>query len=115
MPDALEDYRLKQGDTFLARFRLRKRGQRVPWNVTGAVITLEWSREGVVGIPLVADPNHVQAAWGDGYVPILVGPDDITEIVGTVSAVLRVVLGGESVSLPHDGMVLFEIQTGIDP
>lgn len=115
MSDAVDHYVLKQGDTFLCRFRLRKRGSKAYWNVTGATITLEWFRDGAPGTPIVANPSHPQAAWGDGYVPILVSPADVTAETATVTAVVRVDLDGESVALPHDGHVTFDIQPRGEP
>jgi len=115
MPDVADHYVLKQGDTFLCRFRLRKRGSKGYWNVIGAVIALEWTRDGVVGTAVLANSGHAQAAWGDGYVPILITPGDITAGVATVTAVVRVELNGESVALPHDGHITFDIQPRGEP
>jgi len=116
MPDAVEHYTLKVGDTFLARFRLRKRGQRDYWNGVGATaIVLEWWLDGVAGTPIVANSGHVQADWGAGYVPIQVDPTNVTAMAGSVTAVVRIEIDGESVALPHDGHILFEIQPRGEP
>lgn len=110
MADATDLYTLKQNDTFLCHFRLRKRGQRDPWNVIGATIVLEWWRDGVQGASIPANASHPEAAWGDGFVPILVTPANITGQVASILAVVRVDLGGESIALPHEGNVVFDIQ-----
>ena len=106
---------LKQGDTWFVRCRLRKRGSRAIWNVIGATIVMEWWREGVAGTPIVASNLTPGAIWGEGYVWIPVGPLNVTEKVATVTAVVRVDLDGESVALPHEGHITFDIQHRGEP
>jgi hypothetical protein len=113
MPDVLDHFVYKQNDSPVVYFRLRKRGTKQFLNVIGATIVLEWSRGGPSGPvtgSITANPGHPEAAWGTGYVPIAISGLDVTAQVATVLAVVRVDLAGQSVALPHDGHVVFEIQ-----
>lgn len=107
----VDPIQVQEGNSFVIPFVLRQRGKRGGWDVSTATkIQLEVSNSAGVSLPpIMADPNHPSADWEDGEVPIQIGPDDVTAVIGTYRGVVTVFIGSEEISIPQDDSFDIEI------